>query len=130
MKFILNTGRTIRQGKFIENKLGKGYAEETSQCHIHPLDLLDLGVEEGENILVKSAYGEIVLVAISDEGLPKGMVFVSYGIHCNSIISPCTHGTGMPDFKIHEVEISPTSEQRKTPTEILEQLGGVRYAGN
>ena len=130
MKFILNTGRTIRQGKYIENKLGQGYAEETSLCYIHPLDLLDLGVEEGENVLVKSAVGEVVLKAMSDEGLPFGMVFVSYGIHCNSIISPCTHGTGMPDFKIHEVEICYTSEQRKTPSEILEQLGGVRYAGN
>ncbi|WAI01126.1 molybdopterin dinucleotide binding domain-containing protein [Methanogenium organophilum] len=130
MKFILNTGRTIRQGKYIENKLGQGYAEETSLCRIHPLDLLELGVEEGENILVKSEIGEIVLEVLADEGLPKGMVFISYGIHCNSIISPRTHGTGMPDYKIHEVEIFPTSEQRKTPTEILEQLGGVRYAGN
>lgn len=130
MKFILNTGRTIRQGKYIENKLSQGYAEETSRCHIHPLDLLDLGVEEGENILVTNDIGEVVLVAVSDEGLPKGMVFVSYGIHCNSVISACTHGTGMPDYKIHEVEIVPTSEKRKTPVELLEQLGGVRYAGN
>ncbi|GAB7015865.1 molybdopterin dinucleotide binding domain-containing protein [Methanogenium cariaci] len=130
MKFILNTGRTIRQGKYIENKLGQGYAEETSRCQIHPLDLLELGVEEGENVLVTSAIGEVVLMAVADEGLPKGMAFVSYGIHCNSIIAACTHGTGMPDYKIHEVEISPTSEDRKTPVELLEQLGGVRYAGN
>ncbi len=130
MKFILNTGRTIRQGKFIENKLGQGYAEETSQCHIHPSDLFELGIEEGENILVTSETGDVVLAAVADEGLPKGMVFVSYGIHCNSVISPCTHSTGMPDFKTHEVEIVPTSEHRKTPVELLEQLGGVRYAGN
>lgn len=130
MKFLFNTGRTIRQGKYIENKLGQGYAEETSLCHIHPLDLLDLGVDEGENVLVKSEVGEVVLEARADEGLPKGMVFVSYGIHCNSIISASTHGTGMPDYKIHEVDICPTSEQRKTPAEILEQLGGVTYAGN
>ncbi|KAF1074240.1 molybdopterin dinucleotide binding domain-containing protein [Methanogenium sp. MK-MG] len=130
MKFILNTGRTIRQGKFTENKLGQGYAEETSRCYIHPLDLLELGIEEGENIMVTNVTGEVVLVALADEGLPKGMVFVPYGIHCNSVISPCTHGTGMPDYKIHEVEIAPTSEDRKTPTELLEQLGGVRYAGN
>jgi len=130
MKFLFNTGRTIRQGKYIESKLGQGYAEETSLCHIHPLDLLDLGVDEGENVLVKSEVGEVVLEARADEGLPMGMVFVSYGIHCNSIISACTHGTGMPDFKIHEVDICFTSEQRKTPAEILEQLGGVTYAGN
>ena len=130
MKFLLNTGRTIRQGKYIESKLSQGYAEETSLCRIHPLDLLELGVDEGENVLVKSVVGEVVMAALADEGLPIGMVFVSYGIHCNSIISPCTHGTGMPDFKIHEVEISPTSEERKTPAEILDQLGGVRYAGN
>lgn len=130
MKFILNTGRTIRQGKYIENKMGKGYAEETSRCHIHPLDLLELGIDEGENVLLKSETGEVVLLAVADEGLPKGMVFVSYGIHCNSIISSNTHGTGMPDFKINEVEISFTSEQRKTPAEILEQLGGTPYAAN
>ena len=130
MKFILNTGRTIRQGKYIENKLSQGYAEETSRCHINPLDLLDLGIEDGENVLAKSEIGEVVLVAVADEGLPKGMVFVSYGIHCNSIISACTHGTGMPDYKTNEVEIVPTAEMRKTPAELLEQLGGVRYAGN
>jgi len=130
MKFIMNTGRTIRQGKHIESKLGKAYGDETGTCYMHPMDMLALGVEEHEKVKAFTDVGEVVLMAATDEGLPEGMIFIPYGRHCNAILPPTTHSTGMPDFKDTVVEIVPTDERRKSAAEMVEEMGGVPYAEN
>jgi len=130
MKFIMNTGRTIRQGKHVESKLGSAYSDETGTCFMHPMDMLALGIEETENVRASTAAGEVVLTVHRDEGLPEGMIFIPYGRHCNAILASTTHSTGMPDYKHSEVEVVPTDEKRKSAAELMEEIGGVLYADN
>lgn len=127
MKFIMNSGRTIRQGRHVESKLGAAYSDETGTCFMHPMDMLALGVEEKENVKVYTSIGEVVLTVLVNEGLPEGMVFIPYGRHCNAILPSTTHGTGMPDYKHSHVEIVPTDERRKSAAELMEEMGGVIY---
>jgi formylmethanofuran dehydrogenase subunit D len=128
MKFIMNTGRTIRQGKHIESKLGSAYSDETGTCFMHPMDMLALCIDENENVKAFTDVGEVVLSVLIDEGLPEGMVFIPYGRHCNAILPSTTHSTGMPDYKHSIVEIAPTIERRKSAAEMMEEMGGVPYA--
>ena len=127
MKFIMNSGRTIRQGKHIESKLGSSYSDETGTCFMHPMDMLALGIEEKENVRASTEIGEVVLMVLVNEGLPEGMVFIPYGRHCNAILPSTTHSTGMPDYKHSHVEIVPTDERRKSAAELMEEMGGVTY---
>ena len=127
MMFILNTGRSIRQGKHIESKFSKGYSDETSACYINPLDLMELNIEEGDNVLIISSEGSVVLKTVSSDEMSKGMIFVAYGPFVNHIIPAVTHGTGMPDFKNIMVKIVPTLEPIKSAPELIEELGGLRY---
>jgi formylmethanofuran dehydrogenase subunit D len=127
VKFILNTGRTVTQGRHVEHKYHLGYFEEVSCCFIHPLDLMDLDMEEGEHVRVISEWGSVVLRAVGCEDLRKGRIFVPMGPFANHIIPPRTHSTGMPDFKNITVELEYTDSERSTQWELMETIGGKRY---
>jgi formylmethanofuran dehydrogenase subunit D len=127
MKFVLNTGRTILQGDLIDHKTSPRYAEATSLCYLHPLDAMDLGVTDGDRVKVRSGEGEVVLLVAEWEGTQRGSVYVPLGLHANSIIAAETHATGMPDFKSLLVDVTPTTEPRRTTRELILDLGGVPY---
>jgi formylmethanofuran dehydrogenase subunit D len=125
--FILNTGRTVTQGRHVEHKYHHNYFEEASCCFIHPMDLMDLDMEEGEHVEVTSEWGSVVLRTVSCEDLRRGMVFVPMGPFANHIIPPRTHSTGMPDFKSIPVELKYTDRPRPTQWDLMEAIGGKRY---
>jgi len=128
VRFILNTGRTIVQGCHVEDKYSETYAGEVSTCRMNLLDMLELGVEEGEYVSVTCGSGSVVLkVVAAGEAIPCGSVFVPYGPYINHIMPEDTHSTGMPDFKSVVVVITPTTEPRKTLQDLIEDLGGRMY---
>jgi len=127
MKFVMNTGRTIRQGKFIEAKMKSGYGAETSTCYMHPIDLMDLGIEEGDHVLLTTEVGSVVLHVVAEINQPPGGIFVPLGPYANYIIPSGTHGTGMPDFKDIHVSLVPTEEPVVTTRDLITSLGGVCY---
>jgi formylmethanofuran dehydrogenase subunit D len=129
MKFLLNTGRTIRQGSFVERKNSPGYRDEASSCRMNPVDMMALDIEEGANVKVTGPAGSVVMRAVPDQGLREGEIFVSLGPFANHIVSNETHGTGMPDFKTTRVEIAPTDERVAEIWELMESCGGWRYEG-
>ncbi|MBP1929260.1 formylmethanofuran dehydrogenase subunit D [Methanolinea mesophila] len=129
MKFLLNTGRTIRQGSFVERKNSPAYRNEASSCRMNPVDMMELGIEEGANVMVTGPAGTVVMRGVPEPGLRKGEVFVCLGPFANHIISTETHGTGMPDFKTTVVEIVPTDERIAEIWELMESCGGWRYEG-
>jgi formylmethanofuran dehydrogenase subunit D len=129
MKWVLNTGRTVTQGRFVEHKNTTGYSEEVSTCFMNPLDVMELGLIENENVVVRSEWGSVVLMAVADEGVPSGMIFVPMGPFANHIVPGGTHSAGMPDYKNILVEVDPTDEPRKTAWDLIEDAGGVRYEG-
>lgn len=127
MKFLLNTGRTIKQGSYVERKNAPSYLEEASSIHMNPVDMLELMVEEGDRVRVRGDSGEVVMTVRPDQGLVRGRVFCSLGPYANRIISAETHGTGMPDFKVTPVSIEPTSDPVMEVGALMSLCGGVPY---
>ena len=127
MRFLLNTGRTILQGSNVEKKNSPAYTAEASTCRMNPVDMMELDIEEKASVIVRSAYGEIVMQAMPDAGQVRGEVFVCLGPYANHIVSPDTHCTGMPDFKATVVDIEPTTEEVWPVWKLMESLGGFRY---
>jgi formylmethanofuran dehydrogenase subunit D len=127
MKFKLNTGRTIRQGNSVESKYSPAYEQEVSRCEMHPVDLMEIGVEEGDRVLIRTLEGEVVCTVSANENLSRQEVFIPYGPYANFLTPTETHATGMPDFKNLVVEITPTDRPVKRIREILQDLGGVPF---
>jgi len=127
MKAILNTGRTISQGVEVEHKGSPVYRAAVSVCYMNPVDLMDLGIEEGARVLLTSRAGAIVLTTWTAEGVNRGEVFVPLGPYANHIISAETHATGMPDFKGEPVDVVPTDERVKNIGSLMEEIGGLWY---
>ena len=127
MKYILNTGRTVPQGASVEHKGTDTYRTVASACFFNPVDLMMLGLEDGDRVQVTSPAGHIVLTARPAEGVARSEIFVTIGPYANHIISSETHGTGMPDFKRQAVDVEPTGEPIKSVGELMEAIGGLRY---
>ena len=127
MKYIMNTGRSVKQGMFVKNKYAPEYAGETSICFMHPLDIFELGIDEGDNVSVTGEAGRVALRVIRSEDLNEGSVFIPFGPYANYIIHFRTHGTGMPDFKSCTVTIEPTQEKIKSIGELMSEIGGREY---
>ena len=127
MKCILNTGRTVPQGAAVEHKGSDAYCAVTSSCFLNPVDMMMLGIENGARLRITTLVGYVVLSARSAEGVTRGEIFVTIGPYANHIISSETHGTGMPDFKSHSVEVEPTEEPILSVGELMEEIGGLRY---
>jgi formylmethanofuran dehydrogenase subunit D len=128
MKVIMNTGRTIPQGESVERKHSPEYESAASVCFIHPVDMMVLGIEDRAHIRLSGSGGIVVLTAVASETVEQGSVFVPLGPFSNHIVSGETHCTGMPDFKSTVVEIIPTEDPVPSVAELMESLGGVRYA--
>jgi formylmethanofuran dehydrogenase subunit D len=127
MNFLLNTGRTIKQGSYVERKNSTAYHQEASALHMHPVDMMDLEIEEGSHVRVENDYGFVVMRVRPALWVSRGEIFVCLGPYANHLVSPETHGTGMPDFKGTIVHITPTTEPVVTVTALMEQCGGIRY---
>lgn len=127
MKATLNTGRTIPQGVAVEHKGSPDYRTSVSACYINPVDLMELGIEEGARVALTSQSGRIVLTSRAAEGVNKKEVFVPLGPYANHIISAETHATGMPDFKGEQVDVVPTDEAVKDVGGVMEEIGGFRH---
>jgi formylmethanofuran dehydrogenase subunit D len=65
-----------------------------------------LGIEEGQRVRVRTAFGEVEL-ELRGNDLPEGMIFVPMGPAANALIGSETRGTGMPDSKGLEAEVEP-----------------------
>lgn len=127
MKCLLNTGRTVPQGTSVEQKRSDGYRSVASACFLNPVDMMILGIENGGRVRITSLTGNVILTALSAEGITRGEIFVTIGPYANHIISSETHGTGMPDFKNQCVDVESTEEPVKCVGELMEEIGGLRY---
>uniref|UniRef100_A0A7C4WKJ0 tRNA CCA-pyrophosphorylase n=1 Tax=Geoglobus ahangari TaxID=113653 RepID=A0A7C4WKJ0_9EURY len=112
------TGRTIDQGKTVEEKLTEEYFKAVSYCELNEEDFKALGLSEGDKVKVKTEFGEVVVFAkIGD--LPRGVVFIPMGPYANQVIDPSTDGTGMPQFKGVKGTVEKTDENVLSVKELL-----------
>ncbi|MCA9198026.1 MAG: hypothetical protein KDA87_10825 [Planctomycetales bacterium] len=109
-RFILIPGRTSKQGCGIsEGKFKEGYQSEIRQLQMCPDDMTELGLEQGDVVLVTSDFASIqvaVRPAPEDE-LPSGIAFIAYGDLSSQLMGADTHGSGMPTSKGIDVSILP-----------------------
>ena len=106
-RFILNAGRTSKQGEQINiGKEGPEYEKIVNTLTMHADDLKALGIETGASVRVRTEWGEAVFQC--EEGkVPVGLIFVPYGPPTCRLMGGSTDGTGMPTSKGLEVEVEP-----------------------
>jgi len=107
MRFIMNTGRTTKQGQQIN--VGKDHPEYqaiVTTMTMHPDDMKAIGIEPGSDVRVRSEFGEAALRCVEGK-VPRGMIFVPYGPPTCRVMGRYTDGTGMPTSKGWEVEVEP-----------------------
>jgi formylmethanofuran dehydrogenase subunit D len=104
-RFIMNAGRTTKQGQQINSgKDNEDYRATVSTMTMHPEDMKAVGIQPGGNALVRSEYGEVTFKCIEGK-VPLGMIFIPYGPPTCHLMGRYTDGTGMPTSKGWEVEV-------------------------
>lgn len=127
MRVLLNTGRTVPQGDTVERKHSPAYEQAISVCYVNPVDMMELMIEDGDHVRIRSTTGSVVVRCSPSEAVSRGSVFVPLGPFANHLISGGTHSTGMPDFKTTLVEIEGTDEAVPSLASIMASYGGLAY---
>jgi formylmethanofuran dehydrogenase subunit D len=122
LKAIMISGRTLGQGATCEAKMSPQFFKATSFCALSELDYNALGVAEGGNVLVRTKFGEVVVSAKMDAGLPSGVIFIPMGPWANAVVGPETGGCGTPQFKGVEAEVEKTKMAVKNVRELFADL--------
>ncbi len=118
-RFVMNAGRTTRQGRQIS--VGKDDAEYEAMVTtiiMHPDDMKEIEVASGGTVEVRSENGQGVFTCKEHGGkegkVPRGMVFIAYGPPTCRLMGQTTDGTGMPTSKGWEVEVEPVDPAAPT----------------
>jgi formylmethanofuran dehydrogenase subunit D len=107
-RFILVPGRSTDQGTSVGDKASARYREVTRTLRMNPDDMRRLGLADGSRVRVRRHDAEIEVTCVSGKDeLPPGMLFIAYGPESSKLLTGDTQGTGMPDSKGLEVEVSP-----------------------
>lgn len=110
-RLTMVTGRTRKQAIGMhKGKDSPEYREATGLVEMNPGDMVRLNIEDGGQVLIRTAEGEVELTAHAGS-LPAGLVFVPMGTLVNRLIGTETMGTGMPSFKGQTVDIVPVGER-------------------
>ncbi|HUS76557.1 MAG TPA: molybdopterin dinucleotide binding domain-containing protein [Methanothrix sp.] len=117
------SGRTLAQGAGCESKMSLDFFKAAAVCHLSDKDFKSLGLSEGKNVLLKNEFGQVVLTAKVDAGLPESMVFIPMGPWANVIVGKETGGCGTPHFKGLEVEVAATNSPVLNIRELFSGMG-------
>jgi formylmethanofuran dehydrogenase subunit D len=106
-QFILIPGRSTEQGTSVGDKSSALYREVTRTVRMHPADMERLGVSEGGRVRIRNdrAAIEVSCVSAKDE-VPVGVLFIAYGPESSKLMGGETEGTGMPESKGIDVEVT------------------------
>ncbi len=121
-ELIVITGRSIKQGENVEDKLSDDYFNAVSIIELDEEDMEELGVKEGDRVKVKTEHGEVVLKVKKARGKQRGIAFIPFGPYFSILISAKTRSVGMPLYKGIRAKIEPTEEDVKRIEEIIEEL--------
>jgi formylmethanofuran dehydrogenase subunit D len=105
MRFIMNAGRTTKQGQQINaGKDSAEYKAIVGTLNMHPDDMKVVGIASGGMLRVWSEHGEALFKCVEGK-VPHGMIFVPYGPPTCHLMGQSTDGTGMPTSKGWEVQV-------------------------
>ncbi len=103
--FTLITGRTRGQADGLHKGAGSpAHLEATSFVELSPEDMTRLGLEEGQQVRLRSDTG-LVEAPVRTGNLPPGLLFIPMGPTANTLVGTNTFGTGMPSFKSQRVRL-------------------------
>ena len=121
LRVTLLSGRTIEQG--VGKEQGKSsdlYFEACSMVYMDSDDMKKLGLKNGDNVLVKTDQGSVVLRAVKyPRSKTPGLIYIPYGPWANAVCSSATTSIGMPSFKGTPAEVEPAPEK---PVLTMEEL--------
>lgn len=99
VEVVLVTGRTIKQGMGVgQGKQSDLYLQETAAAEFNAETLACLQVDEGDEVLITTEFGQDVFKARKGD-LPPQIAFLPYGARANTLTGAVTEGSGMPAFK-------------------------------
>jgi len=117
--FTLITGRTIKQGIHLDDKMSDGYRDAAAICEMSPAAMENIKVKDGSTVLVSTEYGEVVVTAMKNTGNPDDLMFIPMGPWANAVVDPDTGGIGMPGFKGIEATVEPTDKGVRSVRELI-----------
>jgi formylmethanofuran dehydrogenase subunit D len=105
--FTLITGRTPAQGKSLHlGKDSEAYHRATALVEMNADDMVQLGIEEGQAVRVRTSTGQVEIPVRAGQ-LPPGLLFMPMGPTANVLIGSDTECTGMPPSKGLMAEVEP-----------------------
>ena len=95
------SGRSLSQARSRElGKFSEEYSKSVAVCELDPDDMTELGALDGDNVRVKTEFGEVILRgSISRQAPHKRVVFIPYGAWASMLFGTATHTSGMPTLK-------------------------------
>jgi len=124
LKAIMISGRTLAQGASCECKMSPDFFNAASVCFLSEQDYISLALSSDKNVLLKNEFGQVVLTARQDAGLPSGMVFIPMGPWSNILVGSDTGGCGTPQFKGVEIELETTDAPVADIRDLFRSMGG------
>ena len=118
-RFQLITGRTIQQGTQIDAKMSAEYQKAAAVCEMAPEAMRRLKVADGAQVLVRTAFGVVVVVARENPGNPDGVIFMPMGPWAIAVVNPDSGGVGMPGFKGIAASVEPTGRKVQSIAELF-----------
>ena len=107
MRFIMNAGRTSKQGQQINvGKDSPEYLAIVNTIFMNADDMKEAGIPADSKVRVRSDNGEAEFLCKVGK-VPPGLIFVAYGPPTCRLMGNTTDGTGMPTSKGWEVEVEP-----------------------
>ncbi len=108
------SGRSLSQARSRElGKFSDEYSRSVAVCELDPDDMKELGALEGENVRVKTKFGEVILrAAISKQAPHKRVVFIPYGAWASMLFGTSTETSGMPTLKGVKATIERATEAK------------------
>ena len=133
IQVLINTGRTVTQGMYVDHKNSRDYMLEAAVVYLHPVDMMKLMLGGGEHVRVTVHEADkdvsVVLAAHTDENLAAGNAFIPLGPYANHLVSGDTSSTGMPHYKSTIADVTPTDAPIMTVGELMSTCGGTPYHG-
>ena len=124
--FVLITGRQLEHwhtGSMTRRASVLDAIEPFAVGSVHPLDLDALGAIGGDVITVASRRGEIALTARSDDGVPRGSVFIPFAFY-EAAANLLTNAALDPFGKIAEVKYCAVNLKKGGKLQPLTSYGG------
>ena len=108
------SGRSLSQARSRElGKFSDEYSRSVAICELDPDDMGELGVLEGENVRVKTEFGEVILRAtVSKQAPHKRVAFIPYGAWASMLFGTSTHTSGMPTLKGVKATVERAPEEK------------------